>query len=418
MTTKRGIGMLFLLLLITLSFGSVAAQGAATPAFCGNLAEADCQLIRDSQQAMTGLSSASFDLNADLNVSNIPNAPFNSLAFNLKGTGAYSVDQTQVRSLQGMDMSALASNPQQLGQYLESALNAVNGDVTLTLTLPPELIQQMSSGSQQFPSTLSVQARLVNSNGYVNLEGLQAAAPGGNIPSGWTGFELARTLRQVFEAQAGQMMGGANPLAGAMNPGMMGTFTNPETMSQFISIQRLSDAANGGAVFETTIDYGALFSSTEFGDLMRSQMKSSNPNITDAEIDQMLTMMPQMMRGLTLTATQTIDPSTKFVTSASANLDWDMTALMQAANSASGSSSSGSSATATTAPRITFDAIITYTNHNSVPAITAPEGVMVIPAETLLSSFGISGGSTSGSSTGGTGLTEEPMVTPEATMAG
>jgi hypothetical protein len=410
--------MLFLLLLIALSFGSVAAQGAATPAFCGNLAEADCQLLRDSQQAMQGLSSASFDLNADLNVTNIPNAPFNSLAFNLKGTGAYSVDQTQVSSLQGMDMSALASNPQQLGQYLESALNAVNGDVTLTLTLPPELVQQMSSGSQQFPSTLSLQARLVSGNGYINLEGLQAAAPGGNIPSGWTGIELARTLRQVFEAQAGQMTGSANPFAGALNPATMGTFTNPETMGKFVTIQRAADAANGGAVFQTTIDYGALFSSTEFSDLMRNQMKSSNPNMTDAQVDQALAMMPQMMKGLTLTTTQTIDPSTKFVTNASVNLDWDMTALMQTATSASGSS--GSSATTTTAPRISFNGTITYTNHNSAPAITAPEGVTVVPAETLLSSFGLSSGSTTGGSTGGTGSTstEEPMMTPEATMAG
>jgi hypothetical protein len=404
--------MLFLLLLIALSFGSVAAQGATTQAFCGNLAETDCQLIRDSQQAMMGLSSASFDFNADLNISNIPNAPFNALAFNLKGNGAYSVDQAQVSSLKSMDMTALASNPQQLGQYLESALNAVNGDVTLTLTLPPELVQQMSSSSQKFPSTLSVQARLVGGNGYVNLEGLQAAAPGGNIPSGWIGFELSRLLRQVFEKQAGQMMGGANPFAGAMNPGMMNTFANPETMAKFVSIQRLPDAANGGVVFQTSIDYGALFSSTEFGDLMRNQMKATNPNMTDAQLEQMLAMMPQMMKGLTLSATQTIDPSTKLVTSASVNLDWDMTAMMQAVTSASGSSSG---ATATTAPRFTFTATINYTNHNSAPAITAPEGVQVIPAEQLLSSLGMSSGATAG---GSAGSTEEPMMTPEATMAG
>ena len=58
---------LTLLLLLFVS-GITQAQEMQVP--CGTLAEADCQLLRDSQTAGLGLSSYNFQFQAELNLEN------------------------------------------------------------------------------------------------------------------------------------------------------------------------------------------------------------------------------------------------------------------------------------------------------------------------------------------------------------
>src|SRR5687768_2788105 len=86
------------LLLMLFVSGITQAQDMQVP--CGTLAEADCQLLRDSQTAGTGLTSYNFQLQADLTLENIPDSPADPLVINLAGDGAVSGDWSSMQTMQ------------------------------------------------------------------------------------------------------------------------------------------------------------------------------------------------------------------------------------------------------------------------------------------------------------------------------
>ena len=152
----------FLALLMVL--GGVAYAQDTPPTFCGDLSDTDCALLTDAAQTMMGLESAIFHLDMNLAVSGIPDAPFDSLAFQVNGDGAFSLDGEALRALQ-MSPEAFAENIDQLPEMIENALRAVNADVTLVFQIPPELA---ASSGMTLPDSVSLSLRMVN--GYCKAE--------------------------------------------------------------------------------------------------------------------------------------------------------------------------------------------------------------------------------------------------------
>lgn len=423
---------MILVVLMLLVIGGAALAQDATPealgahTFCGDLSDADCQLVTGAQQATMGLSSASVDLAATLNIRNIPDAPFNALNFQLSGNGAYHVDADALSRLQSYQASpeAMLQNLQDTPQIIEDLVNSFQGQLNLTLTLPQELVRQASSSQQRIPETLSVELRLVNGVAYINLASLAESMPNAGVPSGWYGLELARLLRSVMEASLRQMeqQGGA---AGALPPGFdlssISRFTDPETLKEFVTIERLADSEIGGesvAAFRTTVDYNAFFSSPAFQDLMRQQMDSSGSTMSQADREQAMQIMREMFKGLTFESTEYVDLQSSFVRRQEMHFNWDLQSVMNATAAGSGSQSNQP------APVVDFTFTLNYADFNSAPTIAAPANAQVITAEQAMGMlFGSMMGGNTGTSPGGTGssssgtggngaLEPTPEVTP------
>lgn len=379
--------LLILLAVLLIVGGAALAQegqgtepGGLPAAFCGTLSDADCQLLLASQEAMMGLSGATIDLLANLNISNIPDAPFNSLTFQLNGDGAYSVDAETLSTLQSLQGApdVLLENMEELPQMLEEAVNSFEGQLNLTLTLPEELVNEAATSGEEIPETLSIELRLVNGVAYLSLSSLAESMPDAGIPSGWFGLELSRLLRSAMEASI-QEMDEQGGIQGMLPPGFdlstFSQFSDPEVLGEFITVERLDDGDVDGesvAVFRTSVDYAGLLSSEAFMNLMEQQMDAAGgETMSEADREQAMQMMQQMFEGLEFESTQYIDLDENFVRRQETNFNWDLASLMAATGED----------TSQPAPVINFDFTITYDDFNSAPAVEAPADAQVITAE-------------------------------------
>jgi hypothetical protein len=406
---------IFALLMIVLSLsGLTAAQAQDTPTIpCGTLAEADCQLLQQSAQAMTTLQSASFDLNVDLNLENIPDTP-SPLAFNLSGTGSFSGDMTALHNMQAMNNP---SDPTAAMNALAEGLRGVNADLSLNINLPSALTEQ---GGGEIPSQIPLNVRLVDGIAYLDFDALRDVA-GDNaesMPTGWQGIDLVGLI-QGFASQAGTMDLGASPAG--MSADLMAQFQDPEFIGKYLTITRTDSGGGQEATFTSTIDFAGLMSDPAVQDAMRQAMTqqadSGDSTMSEDDMNQAMDMMGQMFQGMTFTSTQTIGLDDHYVHSSDATFDWDlsgMMAAMQAADSSSGNSSTSDGP----APIVHFHSTVTLSDFNSAPEITAPEGATVIPLESLgmgdMSSRGSEDGSGASNSDAGSDAAATPMATAEA----
>jgi hypothetical protein len=401
---------IFALLMIVLSLsGLTAAQAQDMPPIpCGTLAEADCQLLQQSAQAMTTLQSASFDFNLDLNLENIPDTP-SPLAFNLSGTGSFSGDMTALHNMQGMTNP---SDPTAAMNMLAEGLRGVNADLSLNINLPSELTAQAGG---DVPSQIPLNVRLVDGIAYLDFDALRDVA-GDNaesMPAGWQGIDLVG-LVQGFASQAGTMNMGPSE---AMSADLMAQFQDPEFIGQYLTITRTDDGSGQEATFTSTLDFAGLMSDPAVQDAMRQAMTqqagSGDSTMSEDEMNQTMDMVGQMFQGMTFTSTQTIGTDDFFVRSSTANFDWDLTGMVQAMEAAGEDTDLGDGP----APVISFQSTLNLSNFNSAPAITAPEGATVIPLESLgmgdMSSRGSEDGSGASNSDAGSDAAT-PMATAEA----
>jgi hypothetical protein len=359
-----------LLVMFLLAFGGAAlAQSQET--FCGDLPAADCDLLARSEAAMAALDSASIQFGFNMTFSGIPDAP-DPLIISLAGTGSYTgagaLTALESLMVEGADPAAVAN------QVLD-ALAAFNGDLSLILTLPAEM-------TEEIPSPIVLNLRLVSGVGYVDFDALQ---PLTNDPSmtGWGGLDIVNLVRDLLRQQPDlfdQLGAMAEMSTMGMTPtlddDMMARFEDPEFLARFLSIQRLPDE-NGLAVFETTMDFGALFSEPAMQEMMRQQMQMqmemSGETMSDADMAMMTQMMSQMFQGFTFILRQVIEPDTAYMRSTSGSGSLDMTSALADAG-----------APVDGPVLFAFDISINMTNFNSAPAITAPEGAVLFPYQMLL----------------------------------
>lgn len=371
--------LVFIVLAVLLLASSLSmAQENSIPVFCGNLSEADCQLLTAAQQTSGTLESATFAIDGGLTINHIPEAPFDSLTFTLDGEGSYAADAGMMQSIVEMqsNMAEMFSNPEQIGALYENLLNGIEGDVTLTLTLPTEL-QSFGSPSNPVPESLSIGLRLVDGVGYVNLSPLAEQLPQADIPAGWYGFEIAKFSGLAFDRLFAEMGDELQEL----DFGAYSQFSNPEFLNKYMTVERAADEA-GLAVFVMSFDYAGLLTGPEFRDMLEGQMQAAGEPVDEAEFDQIMGMLTQMYEGIEMTITTRVGLEDQFIHNASFSFTWDMTALMNFMTL------SGTESGLSDAPVLEFNVGITYDNFNAAPAIEAPDAVEIFKAEDAMRSLG------------------------------
>jgi hypothetical protein len=393
----RKLALLAIMLLCCIS-GAAFAQDAA-PTYCGSLSDADCAIVTGAQDAMKGLDSVSFDLSFNLNATNIPDVP-EPVNFSITGNGSV----TGMQTLQGMaDMTDMSAFTENLGGALADVLSGFDADLTFVIALPAELMGP-SSG---MPSDITLQIRMVDGVGYLNLDPLQPLL---NSPSmqGWYGLDIANLVKALFE-QMPDMTEMMN--MEGMDMSYMEEFNNPELLSQFVTITRTDNGSGDVATFETSVDLGALMSSPEFQELiqqqMQAQMEMQGQSVTEEEMAMGMAMSAQMMQGMVVNVTEEIGLSDGFLHSVRGTMTIDTAAMMAAISSSiaegMGGTSSDDSAATEAAPLITIDFSLDYSDFGTAAAITAPEDATVLPYEMVLQGMmgSMGSGMSSGSNSGG-----------------
>ncbi len=357
----RKLTLIVLLLLFSVS-GAASAQ-QALPVFCGTLSAADCAILTQSQTAMASLDSSSFELQVDVSVTDIPDMS-QPLTFSMTGSGAYAG--------LGTLSSTLLENTDDPGALLSGLLSELQFDGTITLNLSPEIARMAN-----IPASITVQERLVDGIGYLNLDTLRSLMGNNAQLRGWYGLDLAGLLSAAM-TEMPEMFNGSLGDMSAMQDYQQGLM-NPDFYNRFMSIERTDDGSGDTATFAMDVNMSAMMTSPEFSDLMQMQMQMQGQTLSEEEMGQAMALVSQMFKGISITIDEEIGLSDGYIRRVSGNFSFDTTGMMRAIDSMSKGKS-----TASAAPKITVDFSYSYSDFNDAPAITAPEDATIIPYQSLL----------------------------------
>jgi len=366
-------------LLMMLCISGAAFAQTTLPVFCGDLSAADCTILTNSQTATKSLDSASFNLTVNTTMTNVPQMQ-EPVTIGVTGSGSYS--GVAALHMGGMtNMTMMQTDP---GAFFSSLLANFDGDLTLTVNLPPEVVAQAGAGT---PNSVTLQLRLVDGFGYINfdtLKPLMSEMGSGMNFSGWGGLDLASLLKAALQ-QMPDMFSSMSGMSNGMDmTALMQQFSDPAFMGKFVTIKRTDAGTGDTATFETTINLAALMAQPEFQDMMRQQMTAQGQTMAQKDMDQMMSMMTMMYQNMTFTATQEIGVSDGFVHSIHAVINFDTNAMMTAMTSMEPTAEATSATPVPPAPVINIDFTITYNDFNSVAPITAPPNAAILPWQSLL----------------------------------
>lgn len=381
-----------LILVLVLMFAFTATTFAQDMA-CGDLAAEDCDLLYASSEAMAGVTSGSQFVGIELQLVDVPQAPFSELSFDFSLDTSYSYSEEAAAAamdLQGMDaaaISALYADTDALASTIGTILGGTSAEMTMTANFSEELVGLLAQPGMTFPDSITLNLVIVDGVGYLDLSTLEPLMAQGGMAgmSGWVGVDLVplvdASLRQSA-AQPGTMF---VPVSGSSAGPLFTQLAAADpsgALTQFLSIERGEDV-DGAASFTTAIDWDAFVESPYFDQVIASALMqnaaSTGMTPSQTEIEQTTTLArmfgPALLEGITLEVTETIDPETNFLSSSEFVFDWDLSQLA-AMGDMTGMQISENA--------VVYLSIVTENSGINEPVeITAPENAFVVPAEML-----------------------------------
>ena len=329
----KRMSMMIVVIFLLGGFGSALAQ-SAMPVFCGDLSEADCEIVRQYQDAMLELNSFAFTMSMDFTISNIPDMA-DDVTFLLTGSGE-AVGDTASLARSPEELLPLMSDPQAYAAFMGEALESIGLDASFVLKMPAALVEETGG---DVPASIPLNIVLADGIGYLDFTTLRNAVgeAGESFPEGWYGIDLGGLMTQVM-AMA-DSMGGMDQMT-EMDPDMLARFSDPEFMGEFMTIERLGDetAADGStvAVFRSVLDYQAFMSNPEMRELMMASIEAQGLSLSEDELAEFDLMMSQMFNGLSLNFITTIGLDDYYSRSMQLTMDFDMSSIMAMAGEMGG----------------------------------------------------------------------------------
>ncbi len=369
--------LLLLVLLLAVFSGTAMAQDLPQT-FCGDLAESDCSILTDSATAMRGLTSAAFNFQMDFGMSDIPEFD-GDINFSLSGDGAYAIDPETLSALMASP-EELMQNMENLPKILQDAIKAISADANLVMTLP----QNLPDMDRPLPNKVGLSLRMVDGIGYINLDKLAELDPSGDLPRGWQGLDIATLVGQAL-AQQTDMLEDMPNMGTSMDA--MSMFADPEFINRYITVTRAADVTVEGqsaAVFNMSIDLGALFSDPAYQEMLLGQIQSMTDSMgssdmpSQSDLDDIMKLYSTLFDGFVFNTTQTIGLDDHYVYQAGMTLDWALDF-----------SSMGAAFGETSSPKmppinINFDFQASLSQFNNAPEISAPEDAEMVPLGDLM----------------------------------
>lgn len=369
---------LFLFVMLLAVFSGTAMAQDLPQTFCGDLAEADCNILEQSAEAMRELNSAAFNFQFDFGMSNIPDFD-ESINFSLMGDGAYALDQEALSPLM-LSPTELMENMDKLPQILEDAIKAISADANFVLTLP----QNLPDVETPLPGKVGLSVRMVDGVGYVNLEKLAELDRSGEMPRGWIGLDLAGLVRQAMAQQSDAFQNMPNM---DMSMDMMSMFANPEFINRYLTVTRAEDIAVDGqqaATFNMSFDLAGLFSDPAYQEMLLGQIQSmmgslgSSENLSQSDLDMVMKLYSTLFEGLDFTMSQTIGLEDFYVRQTKMDMAWvlDLNSI--------GAAFGETSSTKMEPINLNMNFQAGLSQFNNAPEITAPENAQMVPLDDLM----------------------------------
>lgn len=364
-----------ILLILALSLSTVMAQDFTQ--YCGDLSESDCELLMSASTNMP--ESSNFTLTADFSIT----AEGETIAFDIEADGGYVAD---VAALEGVFDPEMAKDPMAVMEFMENltlaslsemvstVVNSLDVELSITVNVPAEV----SMGA--VPESLTIDLWLVDGVGYVDLGAFSFADPSltgiyGMDLNEVIGFAFSQITEEDFQAGL-EMMFEGNPM---MDSSGMDMFMDPDFISEFMTMERVEDSEVDGtavAVFEATIDYGALFASEAFGEVMaEAMMDEEMPEGFDEEM--MMESLAEAFGDSTAVVTYYVGIDDGYMYGFTFEADFTI-------DPAAFEEMSGEESMTTEPIVMTMNMEFMRSNVNAVESISAPEGATIVTLEELM----------------------------------
>ncbi len=272
---------LFLITLVTMlaliPTGTLFAQSDSVPSVhCGDLAQADCDLLNESRTAMEDLTSAASLFQFDADLSSLLNLSAENGGLGYTQETRFAVEQEVLDAIKvvgEMDADALAaqfSDEQAFTDFVTQIVLNTDLEQTFTVDLSGDLAASLSTQmGVSLPQELMVQYALVDGILYLQLSQVAEMIPALGFLDGWVGFDLPSAIalfaengtltlpENLEEFQAGLIV----PGIAMTGMGALGEDQSSAMFDEHKTVIRLGDSEIDGtpvAVYATTLDLVGL----------------------------------------------------------------------------------------------------------------------------------------------------------------
>ena len=302
---KRFIPIVLLGMMMVSFLPTHAQNGFMYTVYCGDLSEADCELLTGSVTAMQDVTSATIHMEGHLHVEGVEMEDIGgnqTITYSLDGVlaadyGAYfefqaSYGGTLMTLLE--DPSSIVTMDVESLQVSQQLIDSATGELTLTVRAEPDM-EEIGS--------ISLTARIVDGIVYADAQNVYDQVLSGEPPSTqWVGIDLGAYVEEELLSANSQLGLADITLFGEAElefmtliaeSDLIAIFSDPEFQSEFITVERVADQEIDGqtiAVFETRTDFGEILRSETFVnaviDLVESLQEDDPEFMPDvAEID-------------------------------------------------------------------------------------------------------------------------------------
>ncbi|MBN1284768.1 MAG: hypothetical protein JXB47_05175 [Anaerolineae bacterium] len=398
--------------------GALAQEGEGP--WCGELAQADCDMLIANAKAMAELWSYTYDTEMTYGMT-IEDEPM-EIVFTSDGTLAYDKEEVDAVVNEVLDMTLrqvleLTKDPKALWTtglgYAERVLKAPSADVNLKLVLPAEMV-----GGSPFTADINlvmVDGVLYGKSFLLAMMGLEADQ--------WVSVDLVGGMYQIAEAlqdpallenlmsgisgkssgmpmaaPSAEMPGVEMPMGGGAGQDIMAkiqelisapywkTMDSPEFKTKTVLVTRLEDAEAGGvavAVFETKVDMAAMAATEEFQQAFKDIFAVTGAGLSPEQIDAMVPVLLDMLNSMEITLTKMIGLEDHFTYGyeASWSLAVDTKAIVGAIVE---EEMSEEAMEALTPQAYDFNVKTTFSGHNQEPDVSPPDAEKVVPIQKLI----------------------------------
>lgn len=420
-TRQRPIGVLLILALLCTIWPPATYAQEAAPLFCATLSAEDCALLTNAQDQMSALRSVVAQSHIDFLASNIPDAPFDSIAFSLdqQVTQELSIEAAaallEMRQLAQMQPQRFQQEPQLLLDYYAAMLTGMNLASSVQMSVSEEVIRLIEEAAAAegepipfaLPNELAFSTRLVDGTFYTNLSEVADLLPGlsahGDV---WLGVEFAPIVDLAFQAALAdadfddmsssdaelfaQLLSTSASNTGGPAVTTVAALPFGAELVPFFDVERLENGEVDGqetARLRTTIDYAALLADPVVQELIAELIRS--PDFGGQEMDEMemartLVIVqqfgPSVLETLGLEIVEEIALETGHYLGGELKLDWDLSELapLLAATGVARQSELPQ------LPVIQLNARSSYRDHNADLAIEPPATALIVSTSELL----------------------------------
>lgn len=373
------------------------------PPFCGELSEADCQLLADAQELMSGVSSMNMTLALDTSLSGIPEVADEELSFGMNMDMTLHLDPAlneAMREIMTRSPEELLATMDEFTALVIEFYETLGMRMEMEMALPGLLRDAIEADEGVvLPDLIAVNMRLVDGYAYIDMDALAASFPDMQAEldaegiDGWIGVDFVGQMRRELDGAV------AAPDVSALQSMQMSMAFNQMMLDEtlrslldpYIIVERLADEEREGAavaVFHTSLDLGELVSDPDFTQLLRqaadAMVAAAGEEVDEQELGtgilgaQLLVTL--LARSAEFEIVQTIGLDTPHTYDNNVFMQLDLSGLLTMA-AMSGEEIPDELRGAR--PIFTFEMNASYSDFDAAPAIEVPENVEILPLDSM-----------------------------------